>query len=162
MFKYTVKYKNYEGVEVEKLLRFNLTKSEMIRLNREGNVIAQSFRTASLSKDPSDTVNAILDLVKISYGVLVDGDTFKKTDEIVENFIYSLAFEAFLNELTTKENLITTFFANVLGRDLLQIAMTVTPKERDKAIITDLMHDVDNYDKPEDNVVMFPTNPETV
>ena len=83
MWKFTAKYENFNGEQKEKVLRFNLTPSEIRKLqfSRKGG-IDKYYQEMVESIDYAAIYNAFEELIKASYGIISeDGDQFIKSEE---------------------------------------------------------------------------------
>lgn len=131
MFKYTINYKNFRDEDKTKVLRFNLSETEMRDLVKNDPTFNPDYlaglRTENVDDlQPSDIMNmyeVIRKLVVYSYGeISEDGDQFRKNEEIADAFIQSAAYEAFMDKILGLENgdssVLTAFLTDVLPAKL--------------------------------------------
>lgn len=108
MYKYHVKYENFNGEEVEKDLWFNLTKFELNKLNlfaKGGKGYAEYIKKISEAKDIETMVSLIETLIASAYGIPDEvGEEFIKSEEITKRFMCSAAYDQFMLDLFTKED----------------------------------------------------------
>lgn len=121
MWKYTAKYENFNGEQKEKVLRFNLTPSEIRKLqfSKEGG-IDKYYAEVVESKDVKKIYEILEDLIRLSYGVVSeDGERFVKSDEDYEKFRESLAYEAFMDYILTSEEGIMKFMTGIMPKEYM-------------------------------------------
>lgn len=132
MFKYEITYKNFNDTERKKLIRFNLSKDELMDLSQhDPDFDASYLASVSEEKDPMKMYEIIRKLIILSYGELSDdGDVFDKSDEVVNRFMHSAVYRAFLEELlnTDDDTLIRSFIFGIFPAEFAdtlkgQIAM---------------------------------------
>ena len=120
MLKKTVKYKNYFGVEKERTLYFDLTKSELMTmsLSTEGgleNVLENILET----EDMPAIIKNFEEILLKSYGEKSeDGERFMKGDDISRKFKESPVYDAIFMELITDEKKAADFINAVFPKDL--------------------------------------------
>lgn len=121
----TVKYTDLDGNEVEETLRFHLSKDEIMEINSEYKGGIEGFLADKMSgKDNNDQLdeestkalyNLFKELVLRSYGEKsADAKHFIKSDEIRENFITSLAYEALMDSLMDGQEFVS-FVVGIVG-----------------------------------------------
>jgi len=119
MWKFTAKYENWNGEQREKVLRFNLTPSEIRKLqfSKEGG-IDKYYQKIIDENDTAAIYNTFEELVRVSYGVISDdGEEFIKSEEAYNKFKNSLAYEAFMDYIITSENGATNFITGILPQN---------------------------------------------
>lgn len=120
MIKKTVKYTDYNGVDREEDLYFNLSKTELGEMDaeREGGYAAYIMGIRN-SDNTVQIFNAFKDIITKAYGEKSeDGRYFRKSEERVRDFLDSLAFEALVfGMLDTPEDM-GEFFIGMLPKDL--------------------------------------------
>lgn len=120
MWKYTVKYENFNGDAKEKELHFNLTKSELLKLkvSVEGG-IDKYYKKLVDEGDSAKLIAAFDDIIRLAYGIKSeDGEEFLKSDKIYEEFAASAAYDAFFEYLTSSEDGVTNFINGIIPRSL--------------------------------------------
>lgn len=111
MYKATVTYTDYNGVEKTEDLYFHLNKAEILRLEATtpggwGNYLM----AVGEEKDPVKVLDTFEDIVRKSYGKKSeDGTRFIKSAEISEAFMQSEAYAEFVYSLVTDQNKIAQF-----------------------------------------------------
>lgn len=131
MFKYTLNYKNFRDEDKTKVLRFNLSETEMRDLIKNDPSFnpgyLASLRTENVEElQPFDIMkmyDIIRKLVVYSYGeISEDGDQFRKNEEMVDAFVQSAAYEAFMDKIlgleTGDSTVLTAFLTEVLPAKL--------------------------------------------
>ena len=116
MYKFVAKYENFNGDKKEKVLRFNLTASEIrtLQFSKEGG-IDKYYEKIIRENDTAAIYNTFEELIKASYGIISDdGDQFIKSEEEYEKFKNSLAYEAFMDYIITSEDGATKFITGIL------------------------------------------------
>lgn len=119
MWKYTAKYENFNGEQKEKVLRFNLTPSEIRKLqfSRKGG-IDKYYQEMVESKDYAAIYNAFEELIKASYGIISeDGDQFIKSEEEYEKFHNSPAYDVFMDHILETDDGATKFIMGIMPKN---------------------------------------------
>lgn len=103
----------------------NLRK-ELEQFGLEMQAIAEKLQGAKrelTDEDKQELVDIIVKMMKISYGVRAeDNKGFNKNPELWEQFVHSLAFEAFLIELMTNEATLVSFMLDIMPADVREKA----------------------------------------
>ena len=119
MLKKTVKYIDFDNVEQEDVLYFNITQAELteMELSSVGNNIRMSKHIQAIidAKREDEIYRLIKDIVLASYGER-DGKNFKKSKEISELFSHTEAFSALLSELTASAEAAAEFFNGIIPK----------------------------------------------
>lgn len=128
MFSYTVEYEDYNGVEKKETLYFNISASELLRLqNTTPGGYASYIQRVIDSADNSEIWKAFEDLIRTSYGVKTeDGQHFvKKRDghSLADDFIDTPAYDVFMIALISSEQLAADFVNGVIPQEKLQKMM---------------------------------------
>lgn len=118
MIKEPIKYTNFNGTESSTDLYFNLTRLDAVKIIRKFGT-PDDFQARIMDVAKSGDALAMLDIIEyvieMSYGVKSeDGQHFKKSREIVEDFKSSAAYEAFLEKLITQDGYIQDFFGRLV------------------------------------------------
>jgi len=131
MYKYTAKYTDYNGVEREEVLYFNISKAEALRRETtrgEGGSYSELIQRIIKSPDINKIYKEFESLIADSYGEKSpDGKHFRKSKEITEAFMQSPAYDVFMMHLLTDENAPAEFVNNVLP-DLSELDIPVPNK----------------------------------
>lgn len=121
MYKKTIKYTDYNGVEREEDFYFNLTEAELtdMQLGIEGGYAAMLERVAK-AKDTPALIKIFKEFIELSYGVKSpDGRKFMKSKEIFEDFKMTPAYSQFYMELATDDKEATKFLKNIIPAKLV-------------------------------------------
>ena len=114
MFKYTVNYTDYNGVDKEKDLYFNLSKADLavLELSFPGGMYG-IINNIVRAKDNVEIVKMLDLMIEKSFGIKSpDGETFSKGPEIYKAFRDNAAYDAFFEWLTADEGKNASIFVN--------------------------------------------------
>ena len=118
MFKKTITYVDYNGVEQTSDYYFNLTKVECMELEfgfGAGETLSGSIRSLIESKDMGTVISTIKKIILKSYGVKsADGKRFIKNDEVRDAFEQSPAFEEIYWECVTDTEKAAEFINGII------------------------------------------------
>lgn len=128
MIKKLIKFEDYNGEEKEKECYFNLSKSELtkLELTTEGGM-KKLLETIVENKDVSSMIDLFESLVLKSYGVKVkvpnietgkDEEIFKKSQFLSDEFKDSPAYDALFMELITDEKAANEFVRGLVPASL--------------------------------------------
>ena len=120
MYKKTLTYTDFDGVERTEDFYFNYTKAELMdmQLSTEGGLL-EIIKTIVKSKNTPELVKLFKRIILLSYGVKSeDGRRFKKSDDIREDFQSSAAYPEIYMELATDAQAAADFINGVLPADL--------------------------------------------
>lgn len=114
MFKYSIKYTDYNGVEREEPYFFNLSKAELMEMELSTQAgVEEMIRVMIATKDNAKIVAMFKDLILKSYGIKSeDGRRFIKSKELREDFEQSEAYSEFFMKLLANEDDLQTKFIN--------------------------------------------------
>lgn len=135
MLKKTITYTDFNGQTRTEDFYFNLSKSEIILLETTtpGGYTAMLQRIVD-SKDNIELMKAFTDLIKRSYGVKSeDGKRFVKSEQALEDFVNSAAFDAMFTEFFTSDTAAAEFAQGILPKDALK---GLPQDHKDKANLT--------------------------
>ena len=124
MLKKTITFINFDGDKVTETHYFNLNKVELARMQAKfGGGYSEFLKRIAEAKDPLAMLNVITDLIESSYGIKeVDGKTFRKSKELTEAFVNSLAFESMFMDMVSGENAnknMVEFVKGILPADMV-------------------------------------------
>lgn len=126
MFKHTVKYTDYNGIEHEKDIYFNISMPELMNIERSvpGGYSSYLTRIAQ-EKDPNDIWATFAEIIDLGYGEKSpDGERFIKQDgngrKLVDHFKETPVFEEFMYELLTDSNLAVNMVNAMLPQKMIQ------------------------------------------
>ena len=120
MLKKTITYKDYNGVERTETHRFNLSESELVKMEMSinGGFVEMAKRVIDAQDAPS-LIKIFEDLISKSYGVMsADGKHFDKSEEITKEFMNTEAYNQLFMELVTDANAASEFFNGIVPSDL--------------------------------------------
>lgn len=120
MYKKTIKYTDYDGVEREEDFYFNLSKAEILemQLSTEGGFQAKIEKIIA-SKDVPSLVAIFKDLLFKAYGEKSpDGKRFIKSKEISEAFSQTEAYSEFFMQLALDTDEATKFVNGIVPAEL--------------------------------------------
>lgn len=120
MLKETIKYTDFNDVEREEDYYFNLTKTELIRMEMSKNGSLTALLTKiTKANDMPEIFEAMENLILKAYGEKsVDGRRFDKSEEISANFMNSLAYDVLFDKLTSDANYAYRFLMGILPAEL--------------------------------------------
>lgn len=119
MIKKIIKYTNFDGVEKTREVYFHLGKADMARVYADSDWLKE-LQDAAERRDTKVMLEKIEYMVRLSYGIRTeDGEGFKKTREIQDEFIHSAAYEEFIAQLLTEENGFPNFIKSVFPPKLI-------------------------------------------
>lgn len=134
MIKKTVKYEDFNGVERSEDLYFNLTKTELHNMNfRHYGSYADQLQGIVDSKDIRMVTELFNEIITKAYGVKSeDGRNFRKSQQLVDDFVSSAAYDALMNELLNDESAAAALFIGALPKDLQDEVQKEMAKEQTK------------------------------
>lgn len=124
MLKKTIKYNDYNGVEITEDFYFNLSKAEIAEMELEvpGGMTAMLKRITA-AKDTPSLVKIFKDLILRSYGVKSDdGKRFIKSNELRESFMQTEAYSELFMELATNAEAASEFVNGIIPADVAKEA----------------------------------------
>jgi len=132
MLKQRVKYEDFDGNIQDETLYFNLSRMELVALQaRYGKEdMAKYIETLIENKDLEKMYELLNDIVLTAYGVRSeDGKRFIKNEQIREEFLQSLAYEALIEDFhdeTRKvlETFITGITSHIRGLNKAENAVS--------------------------------------
>lgn len=120
MLKKAIRYTDWNGVEREEDFYFNLTKSEIARMQFEaGGTLADRIRNIIRAKDTTEIMKIFEGIILKAYGKKSDdGRRFMKSEEISREFTESPAFDELYFELISDSNKFADFVNALIPADL--------------------------------------------
>lgn len=118
MFKHTIKYTDYNGMERNEVFRFNLSKAELMEMELSTQAgVEEMIRMMIATNDNAKIVQTFKDLILKSYGIKSeDGKRFIKSQELRDQFEQSEAYsEFFMAMIANEDNLQTKFINGVIN-----------------------------------------------
>lgn len=117
MYKITKKYTDFNGVEKEEDFYFNLTKTDILRmeLSEEGGMDKRLERLVK-TKDVKEAIKVFEGLLLLSFGIKTDDGRFVRNEEARQAFMSSAAFSEIYFELATNPEEAQKFVNNVIPK----------------------------------------------
>lgn len=125
MYAEKVTYTDYNGNERTETLYFNLTKSEMMRMDLEmdGNLRDYLIRISE-SKNGKEIMEMFDKVLRLAYGIKSDdGKRFMKSDDIYRAFTETEAYNEFFFKLVTDAAYAGKFIDGVVSEGLKNISI---------------------------------------
>lgn len=119
MFKKTIKYTDFDGVERKEDFYFNLTKAELLELqmSMDGGLRSYLERIVKTQSQP-ELIKMFKEIIMKAYGEKSpDGKRFMKSDEIRMNFECTEAYSELFMELATNSDAAADFINALLPSD---------------------------------------------
>lgn len=120
MYKKTLTYTDFNGVERIEDFYFNFTKAELMdmQLSTDGGLLEIIKRIVN-AKDTPALIKLFKDVILKAYGIKSeDGKRFKKSDEIRDDFLCTEAYSEIYMELATNSDAASEFINGILPADL--------------------------------------------
>lgn len=116
MFIKTINYKDFDGNERSEDFYFNLTQSEILKLETSLNGGLTSYMSLIVQKQSQpDIMNLFEKIIDASYGIKsLDGRTFTKTPEALAEFKATAAYDKFFMEICMDEAKASEFLLNIM------------------------------------------------
>lgn len=122
MLKESITYIDFNGLERTEEFRFNLTKTELTRMetSKSGSLSALLTKIVN-AKDMPDILEAIEMLILKSYGeVSADGKRFDKSDKLSEDFSHTAAYDALFEKMITDDQYAYNFILGIMPAELAE------------------------------------------
>lgn len=120
MYKKTIKFTDYNGVDREEDFYFNLNESEVTKMELRvpGGLTAMMQRIVQ-KIDGKQIVDTFEDLIREAYGEKSpDGREFVKSPDLTRKFMQTEAYNKFFMELCTDSKAASDFFNNIVPTKL--------------------------------------------
>lgn len=131
MLKESITYVDFNGVTRTEDFRFNLTKTELTRMetSKSGSLSALLTKIVN-AKDMPDILEAIDMLILKSYGeVSADGKRFDKSEKLSEEFSHTAAYDTLYEKMITDDEYAYKFLLGILPADIAaQVKQMGDPK----------------------------------
>lgn len=120
MYKKTIKFEDYNGNEREEDFFFNLSESEVTKLElRTPGGLTEMMQNIVKKQDSQKIIDTFEDLIRQSYGEKSnDGREFRKSAEISDRFMHTEAYDKLFMELCTNSKAASEFFNNIIPQKL--------------------------------------------
>lgn len=118
MFKYAIKYTDYNGVERTDTCYFNFSKAELMEMELSTTAgVEEMLRMLIATNDNAKIMATFKSFILNSYGIKSeDGKRFIKSEELKKQFEQSEAYsEFFIKMLANEDNLQTKFINGVVN-----------------------------------------------
>lgn len=120
MYKKTMTYTDYNGVEREETFYFNLTKAELLEMEMTttGGMV-ETIQTIIKAKDTPSLIKTFKEVLLHSYGEKsLDGKRFVKSKELSEAFAQTEAYSQMFMELATNADAAIEFINGIIPNDV--------------------------------------------
>lgn len=120
MFIKTINYKDFDGNERSEDFYFNLTQSEILKLETSLNGGLTSYMSLMVQKQSQpDIMHLFEQIIDAAYGIKsLDGRTFTKTPEALAEFKSTAAYDKFFMEICMDEAKASEFLLNIMPDDV--------------------------------------------
>ena len=137
MFKETITYEDYNGVERTEDFYFNLSKTELVELelNSSGEKFSDRVQRMIDAKDQEDIITEVKNIILLAYGEKSpDGRRFEKSPEITKAFSQTPAFDILYMKLLNDDEYASKFITDLVPKSLMaevekQKALSISDKE---------------------------------
>ena len=132
MLKKTITYEDFNGEKQSQTFYFNLTRTEIIRM--ESSVdggLANALTRIVESKNSKDILEQFEQIVTLAYGVKSDdGQTFEKSDELREKFLNHAAYDELFIELVSNQTTMAAFINGIVPKAALEAMQAAQPQDK--------------------------------
>ena len=142
MLKKTITYTDYDGMERTEDFWFNLSKTELTKLDAElpGGVLGV-LRKIIDKKDRKALVDFIETLILRSYGEkTLDGKRFVKTPEMAEEFMQTPAYDELFMTILSDTDSQTSFINGVIPQSMAKEIEQTDKKQVENALAEQGLH----------------------
>ena len=142
MLKKTITYTDYDGMERTEDFWFNLSKTELTKLDAElpGGVLGV-LRKIIDKKDRKALVDCIETLILRSYGEkTLDGKRFVKTPEMAEEFMQTPAYDELFMSVLSDTDSQTSFINGVIPQSMAKEIEQTDKKQVENALAEQGLH----------------------
>ena len=142
MLKKTITYTDYDGMERTEDFWFNLSKTELTKLDAElpGGVLGV-LRKIIDKKDRKALVDFIETLILRSYGEkTLDGKRFVKTPEMAEEFMQTPAYDELFMSILSDTDSQTSFINGVIPQSMAKEIEATDKKQVENALAEQGLH----------------------
>lgn len=160
MLKKTIKYTNFDGVEVEEDFYFHISKAELAKLqilhSKYDDGFSGYLKAIVDAKDPKQIMNAFEEILRLSYGIRSeDGRRFVKSETLFDEFKQTEAYSELYYGLVTDAINSSEFVKALLPSDVvnnakeIQVALPTAEEET-----PEVMHPSATTEKPIDEMTI--------
>lgn len=121
MYKKTITFTDYNGIDREEDFYFNLNESEVTKLELRvpGGLTAMMQRIVK-KQDAQQIIDTFEDLIRQSYGEKSpDGREFVKSPELTQKFMQTEAYNKLFMELCTDSKAAAEFFNSIIPQKMI-------------------------------------------
>lgn len=130
MFKKTIEYTDYNGVDRTESFYFNLSPADLIDMEVESGGYKQMIQNIIDSRDIQSLMKAFKELIRRSYGVKSqDGKHFVKNDEIFEEFVSTPAYSNLIMEFLEDTDKAVEFVNGIMPKPANTSGVSVVPDQ---------------------------------
>lgn len=118
MFRKTIKYVDYNGVQREEVYHFNISSAEAteLEISTPGGVEAKAKEIIA-SQDGGKAMTFFKFMIGLSVGVKSpDGKFFRKSEQIRDDFFQTEAYSSLLMEMMTDNKFVEAFFTGIMPK----------------------------------------------
>lgn len=135
MLKRSITYTNFDDKKVTGEYYFNLSKSDIIRLQVSvPGGLEEYLKRIVAEENPEEIVSRFEWLILKAYGEKSeDGQLFVKTEEISQNFRHTAAYDTLLYELMTDTTKAAAFVTGIIPQDVAEQISGSTPQDKTEA-----------------------------
>lgn len=135
MYKKTIKYTDFNDNEREETFYFNLTETELMKMDLKANGLAEMMRRIIAAENTAEIAAVLEDIILKSYGEKsLDGKRFVKNDEIRDSFAASEAFSNLFMELLQDEKATAEFFNGIVPAKVRGELANMSEEDRAKLL----------------------------
>ena len=122
MLKESITYTDFNGLERTEEFRFNLTKTELTRMEtRKSGSLSALLTKIVNAKDMPDILEALEMLILKSYGeISADGKRFDKSDKLSEDFSHTAAYDALFEKMVNDDEYAYKFILGIMPAELAE------------------------------------------
>ena len=130
MFKKTIEYTDYNGVDRTESFYFNLSPADLIDMEVESGGYKQMIQNIIDSQDIQSLMKAFKELIRRSYGVKSqDGKHFVKNDEVFEEFVSTPAYSNLIMEFLEDTDKAVEFVNGIMPKPANTSGVSVVPDQ---------------------------------
>lgn len=130
MFKKTIEYTDYNGVDRTESFYFNLSPADLIDMEVESGGYKQMIQNIIDSQDIQSLMKAFKELIRRSYGVKSqDGKHFVKNDEVFEEFVSTPAYSNLIMEFLEDTDKAVEFVNGIMPKPANTSGLSVVPDQ---------------------------------
>lgn len=141
MLTQTIKYKDFNDVEREGTIYFNITRAELVRWLIMDEGLINRLQTIQ-TRSGKEIIEEFDGFIKKAFGVRSDdGKRFVKSDEIYEDFITTALYDEFFTRLVNDPEEATKFVNGLLPQELIQSAQKDLKMQQDAGLVPEKSQD---------------------